>query len=158
MQHQQLVLDYMPLAKKMARDTSRRTPPNVSEDELRSVAYMGLVSAALHFDESRGSFAGYARIRISGELKDHLRRLIRYAGSESLRDYSFESYDTNSDDFFEFISTKLNEAEFRVVKMYYIECMTLKEIGKIQGLGESRISQIMSGAVRKLRIIMKGRK
>lgn len=44
----------------------------------------------------------------------------------------------------------LNEKERKVVTLYYFEELTLKEISKIMGVSESRISQIHSKAVLKL--------
>lgn len=44
----------------------------------------------------------------------------------------------------------LNEKEKKVVTLYYFEELTLKEISKIMGVSESRISQIHSKAVLKL--------
>ncbi|MCL1996867.1 MAG: FliA/WhiG family RNA polymerase sigma factor [Defluviitaleaceae bacterium] len=46
---------------------------------------------------------------------------------------------------------KLSEKEKKVVSLYYFEDLTLKEISKIMGVTESRISQIHSKAVTKLR-------
>jgi RNA polymerase sigma factor for flagellar operon FliA len=38
-----------------------------------------------------------------------------------------------------------------VLSLYYLEDLNLKEIGKVMGLTESRISQIRSSAVLRLR-------
>ncbi|MCL1936539.1 MAG: FliA/WhiG family RNA polymerase sigma factor [Defluviitaleaceae bacterium] len=46
---------------------------------------------------------------------------------------------------------KLSEKEKKVISLYYFEDLTLKEISKIMGVSESRISQIHSKAVIKLR-------
>ena len=46
---------------------------------------------------------------------------------------------------------KLNEKEKLVINMYYIEEMTLKEIGMVLGLSESRVSQIHSKVLLKLK-------
>ena len=46
---------------------------------------------------------------------------------------------------------RLNEKEKRVVTLYYYEELTLKEISRIMGVSESRISQIHSRAVLKLK-------
>lgn len=46
---------------------------------------------------------------------------------------------------------KLSDKEKNVVSLYYFEDLTLKEISKIMGVSESRISQLHSKAVIKLR-------
>lgn len=46
---------------------------------------------------------------------------------------------------------KLPEREARVLSMYYMEEMTLKEIGLVLGLVESRVSQIRAAAIVNLR-------
>jgi RNA polymerase sigma factor for flagellar operon FliA len=46
---------------------------------------------------------------------------------------------------------ELPEREQRVLQMYYVEEMTLKEIGVVLGLAESRISQIRTAAIQQLR-------
>lgn len=46
---------------------------------------------------------------------------------------------------------KLPKREQRVLQMYYVEEMTLREIGVVLGLAESRISQIHTAAIRQLR-------
>lgn len=45
---------------------------------------------------------------------------------------------------------KLSEKEKKVISLYYYEELTLKEISRIMGVSESRISQIHSKAVMKL--------
>jgi RNA polymerase sigma factor for flagellar operon FliA len=50
---------------------------------------------------------------------------------------------------------KLSEKEQKVIALYYHEGLTLKEIGDILGLTESRISQIHTQCVIKLRVKLK---
>lgn len=47
---------------------------------------------------------------------------------------------------------KLSEKEKKVITLYYYEELTLKEISRIMGVSESRISQIHSKAVMKLNV------
>lgn len=49
---------------------------------------------------------------------------------------------------------ELPEREARVLSLYYIEEMTLKEIGVVLGLVESRVSQIRAAAIANLRLRM----
>jgi RNA polymerase sigma factor for flagellar operon FliA len=46
---------------------------------------------------------------------------------------------------------QLPEKEKLVLSLYYIEDLNLKEVGKIMNLTESRISQIRTGAIVRLR-------
>jgi len=45
----------------------------------------------------------------------------------------------------------LDEKEKQVVTLYYIEELTMKEVGDVLGVGESRVSQIHSAAIVRLR-------
>jgi RNA polymerase sigma factor for flagellar operon FliA len=45
----------------------------------------------------------------------------------------------------------LDEKEKRVVTLYYLEELTMKEVGAVLGVGESRVSQIHSAAIVRLR-------
>lgn len=45
----------------------------------------------------------------------------------------------------------LNERQKMVMQLYYVEELNLKEIGEVLGVSESRISQILSETVKKLR-------
>jgi RNA polymerase sigma factor for flagellar operon FliA len=46
---------------------------------------------------------------------------------------------------------QLPERERMVMSLYYVEEMNLKAIGEILGVSESRVSQILSTVVKKLR-------
>jgi len=45
----------------------------------------------------------------------------------------------------------LPERERTVISLYYVEEMNLKEIGAVLDVSESRVSQILSSSVKKLR-------
>jgi RNA polymerase sigma factor for flagellar operon FliA len=45
----------------------------------------------------------------------------------------------------------LDEKEKQVVTLYYLEELTMKEVGAVLGVGESRVSQIHSAAIVRLR-------
>ena len=49
----------------------------------------------------------------------------------------------------------LPEREQLVMQLYYVEELNLKEIGEVLGVSESRISQILSSVVKKLRLTLK---
>jgi len=49
---------------------------------------------------------------------------------------------------------QLPERERLIIQLYYVEELNLKEIGKIVGVSESRVSQILSGTAKSLRKIL----
>jgi len=49
----------------------------------------------------------------------------------------------------------LPEREQLVMQLYYVEELNLKEIGEVLGVSESRISQILSSVVKKIRTELK---
>jgi RNA polymerase sigma factor for flagellar operon FliA len=50
---------------------------------------------------------------------------------------------------------QLPEREQLVMQLYYVEEFNLKEIGETLGVSESRVSQILSSVVKKLRGTLK---
>jgi len=50
----------------------------------------------------------------------------------------------------------LDERRQLILKMYYVEEMNLKEIGAVIGVNESRVSQILSAALKELRPLLEG--
>jgi RNA polymerase sigma-B factor len=66
-----LVLDHLNLAKSIAARYSAHTH---DLDDIRQVAYMGLIKASRGYDEAKGvSFPAYAAPTIAGEVKRYLR-------------------------------------------------------------------------------------
>lgn len=49
---------------------------------------------------------------------------------------------------------KMNEKDKLVLAMYYNEKLTLKEIGQVIGVSESRVSQIHGRAILRLKALM----
>lgn len=144
----ELVINYIPLANKIANQKNKLTPKCVSLEELKSAAYFGLLDAANKFNpEANCSFATYAKFRIIGEIKDYLRK-----GAKSIfckiEDYEF-SYDDsdyyNNLDLFSIVCSFLDCTGQKIIKMYYIEDRSMKQIGCELRLSESRVSQMISG-------------
>ncbi|PEJ60229.1 FliA/WhiG family RNA polymerase sigma factor [Bacillus sp. AFS002410] len=70
-----LIRIYMPLVHFQVNRIAHRLPSNVSRDDLRSFAMMGLYDALEKFDPNRDlKFETYASIRISGNIMDGLRK------------------------------------------------------------------------------------
>lgn len=150
--NEQIVLDHMPLACKMAKIKSLSAPPSVSFEELKSAAYMGLVDAALKFDPNRGSaFSSYARTRIDGEMKDFMRRSL--FGSRTRPIMDGEDFPEMRDEVprLDLDLSCLSPRETKILGLYYIDRKAMKEIGVSEGVGESRVSQILDSCRRKLK-------
>lgn len=151
----QLVINYMPLANKIAWKRFRSLPKCVNIEEVQSAAYMGLVDAAQKFNDKKGSFGSYARLRISGEITDYLRSLNwiveisldQKIGEQTLANIALDSKNIfcyhEREEFFYKTSTVLTESQNRIFKMYYLEEKTFSEIALEEGVSISRISQIL---------------
>jgi len=135
----------MPLANKIASQKNKITPKNITLDELKSAAYLGLIDAANRFSkEYNCSFSTYAKIRIEGEIKDHLRK-NRKKHSELIEDFSYEDSNYyNNIDLFPYIFSFLDFTGQNIIKMYYVENKSLKQIGDSLDITESRVCQLIS--------------
>lgn len=155
---EKIIVDYIPLANKLAWQKSLSVPKHVTFEDLKSAAYMGLVDAANKFDPKVcPSFSAYARIRISGEIKDYLKKIAR--GNAIVLDSEINSAEENkdardTDDFFDFVSKKLGDMDGKIMRMYYVEDRTLGEIGRSRGVTESRMSQIIKSCHERLRCFL----
>lgn len=69
-----LILEHLPLVRKVAVRVFRRLPSGVQLDELISAGVVGLVEAVDRYEQRRGSFARFAEFRIKGAIVDELRR------------------------------------------------------------------------------------
>lgn len=146
-----MVLDHMNLASKMARNKSISSPPSVSFEELESAAYMGLVDAASKFDPSKGfAFSSYAMFRIEGEMKDYMRKSL--IGGHVRLINEGEDFSDNKDSEKEDLDFScLSSKEAKILRLYYFDNKAMKEIGFIEGIGESRVSQILKLCRKKLK-------
>lgn len=135
---------YMPLANSMAHRRSHNLPRGLTLDDIKSAAYYALADAASRYDPCRGvPFPSYAKIRIAGEISECFRRMPRETCElldvEGLRcPAPFETTE-----FFDFACSGLDEDDGKMVRMYYVDGRSLKEIGASRGVGESRASQIL---------------
>lgn len=82
-----LVRRFMPLVDRVVGRVASRLPSFVSQEELRSYGYVGLLEAVRKYEPERGiSFSTYAMWRIRGAIYDGLRDLDPY--TRSLREKS----------------------------------------------------------------------
>jgi RNA polymerase sigma factor for flagellar operon FliA len=159
-----------------------RLPVSVSEEELFSAGMFGLLKACRSYDPDRGAvFKTYAYHRIRGAILDELRRLdflprslrdraravgedapavlaipTDEDGNESLPTRSVESASERSDMHGALLKEieRLPEKMRLVMTLYYRQGLRMREIGDRLRLTESRVSQIHSNAVLRLRRAM----
>ena len=160
-----------------------RLPASVSEEELFSAGMFGLMRAARSYDASRGaSFKTYAYHRIRGSILDDLRRMdflprslrekARANGEEAPAMVAIptdedgheslaarrEVASCEQDDLRQLLQQEIDQLpdKMRVVmSLYYREELKMREIGDRLHLTESRVSQIHSNAVARLRLAMR---
>ena len=73
---EQLVIEYLPQVKIIARKVAYNLPRYVDLQELESAGVMGLLDAAQKFNPQRGvKFRTYAEHRIRGAILDSLRKI-----------------------------------------------------------------------------------
>ncbi|MBI5058326.1 FliA/WhiG family RNA polymerase sigma factor [candidate division KSB1 bacterium] len=223
---EQLLLQYMPLVRRIAARMLGSLPRSVRIDDLISAGVVGLLSSLDHFDPGLGvKFETFAMNRIRGAMVDSLRELDWVPRSVRQKARQLEramdelaqrlgripedreiatTMDVSLDDYHKLIDEinvavllslddafpggrsdqptlgemsvdpnaasnedRIEESELRgllvnclknlpeqeklVVALYYYEELTFKEIGDVLSLTESRVSQIHSKAILKLR-------
>jgi len=155
----ELVENHIGLANKLAAKKKKLMPPFVSFEELQSAAFLGLTQAANRFDADRGfCFTTYAYPRISGAINDYLRELgcmtVSF-DSQSDEDFSLKdtlvTSETNTEEIFGFVEEILGEQAGDMLRSYYLERYSMKEIGEKYGVSEGRISQLISGYKKTIR-------
>ena len=73
---EKLILDYLPLIKKIAGKLSLALPPSMDENDLIGSGIVGLLEAFERYDSSKGSsFASFVPLRIRGAMIDELRKV-----------------------------------------------------------------------------------
>lgn len=216
-----LVIQHVPLVKRIAFHLVGRLPDTVLVDDLIQAGMLGLLEAVKNYDVSQGaSFDTYAGIRIRGSMLDEVRRsdwtprsvhkksrmvseairevehntgreardtdIAEYLGVD-LQEYNHmlqdsvgckmfsveqlaeaggqvfgdaekdrvEPIDLLGEEKFQQALTRailtLPERERLVVSLYYDEELNLREIGEVLNVSESRVSQISSQAMLRLR-------
>jgi RNA polymerase sigma factor for flagellar operon FliA len=217
----QLVLEHLDVARRIAIRVSRRVPDNIRQEDLISAAMVGLAEAAERFEADRGQpFVAFAEKRIRGAVLDELRRgdvmsrrdrvasrkvgeaivrLVQELGREpeddevaaalgvTLQEYQ-ESLETLThvsavplDDMMRdsiaggdedpSVGTLRGQLRDRVIaalrdlpprdqtllSLYYNEELSYREIGELLGVTESRVCQLHSRAVARLRAALTDR-
>lgn len=124
-------------------------PPK--EEEVARSLHMSLQEFQKILDESKGVAIGVFRIAIEDEANISDGKMLKYyADEENTSPVVQMEKEEMKKRLAGFIKT-LPEKEKLVLSLYYLEDLNLKEIGKVMDLTESRISQIRSTAVLRLR-------
>lgn len=154
-----LVEKYMPMANKLACQKKRSLPSFIDVDELKSAAYMGLVEAASRFNPELGiAFSTFAYPRISGAINDYLRELGWGKKSDPTASVSLDipnehgvtqadlieaRVDQGQEELFEAMTVSFDDQAKEVLRNYFIDECSMKEVGEKFNVSESRISQLI---------------
>jgi RNA polymerase sigma factor (sigma-70 family) len=154
----ELIIANLDLANKIASAKKKSLPKCISFDEVQSAAFMGLTMAANRYSPKVGGFVPYAAFRIAGEIKDYLRTLCWNGRGKAAKVNSMDdSYDyaaepeSDFEEFFDWITKELSPLGKRILRMYYAEDMTLKDVASQIGLSVTRVYQILQTSLQSLR-------
>ena len=155
-----------------AAQTARRTGHVVEAEDLYAPAWIGAIQAVDQYNPDRGALLRtYADRRIHGAIQDYLRSVDRLGRShrKAIKDGLEEAPGFVSVDALiqvrdcrernhiirllaeEALSAPLLVRERRVVMAYFFEGRSMREIGSAHSVGESRVSQLIKGAIAKMR-------
>ncbi len=194
-----LVMEHLPLVKKIASKIYNRIPDGIVDfEELVNTGVIGLIKAIERYDSNKAKFSTYAYIKIRGEILDYLRKqdFLPRSVREKIKNGEIsdlkeeivtlvsieEKLFGNSERYFvkdilvseepepeevlikeeakrvlaEAIS-ELSDKEQLVLQLIFVEGLDLKSIGEILGVSVSRVSQIKTGALKKLRKLLERR-
>jgi len=194
----ELVLEHLPLVKKVANKIYNRIPEGVVDfEELVNTGVIGLIKAIDRYDEKKAKFSTYAYIKIRGEILDYLRKLdflprsvrgkIKKGEVEDLKEeiasfISIEEKLFSESDRFTIKDTlvssnptpeeelilndmksrladaisRLSDREKLILQLIFVEELDLKSISEILGISVSRVSQIKTAALKKLKELLDG--
>ena len=150
-----MLKQYSPLVRRLAHQMIAKLPANVEIDDLIQVGMVGLSDALARFDAAQGvQFETFATQRIRGAMLDELRGndyLARHVADEGgnplaqLQDRRMRSALVEA-------IKGLPEREQYVMSMYYEHDMNLKEIAAVLKVTESRVCQLHSQSIARLRV------
>lgn len=136
-------------------------PKFIDMEELKSAAYLGLVEAATRYEpEMNTKFTTFSFRRIIGAMNDYLREQSWMKRGDYQQMFSLDMPNTegedcalldtieaksedNTEECFEVITLNLNDQAKVVLRYYFIDDLSMKEVGDKFGVSESRISQLI---------------
>lgn len=158
----QLVEQYVPLANKLAIQKKKSLPRFIDIEDLRSAAYLGLVEAASRYNPDLGvCFSTFAYPRINGAIIDHLRDLGWMKKGDTCYIASLDApvgdseacflgetiaakeERTDQEEVLEVVSHGMDDQAKSVLRHYFIDELSMKEVGEKFGVTEGRISQLI---------------
>lgn len=87
----QLIEQYLPLVKTVAKKIYQRSSPNIELDDLKSEGVFGLIKAIENFESEKNvKFEIYAEFRINGSILDYLRKVNWWPRLVKLRSNQLE--------------------------------------------------------------------
>src|SRR5206468_2641370 len=144
-----LMENYLHLVRYNAERIHVKLPDEVELDDLMSAGIFGLMDAIDAFDMDRGvKFETYCAPRIRGAILDVLEDK---KGADPVREIQRK-------DLKDLLTKGLSRAERLIIILYYFEEMTMKEIGATLDLSESRVSQMHSSILARLKAQMQDKK
>jgi len=174
------IFSHRALPRILAARAARRAPASVDLDDLVAAGTEGLIQAAQRFDEAAGvPFASFAQRRVQGAIldvlraEDHLSRAGRRrarleehlppsAARVALDDAPQIAGDARDCPLEAALRSEAHESlaaaiatlparSQQILSLYYEEELTLREIGQVFQVTESRVCQLLRGAHEALR-------
>lgn len=149
------VEDHIDWARNVALQYRRERNIPIDYEEAVSLGLLGLMKAVKGYEEGRMKFRSFAWKRVRGELRDWVRMGVRrkvlapMVSLECLFEGQLPSIDGTekkvADE--ELVGKVLKSVRFPeayALKRYYLDGLTLKEVGKEMVVGEARVSQILA--------------
>jgi len=153
MNKDKIVIEYLPLVRSIAAKYNKLGVP---QEDLEQEGMIGLLEAADKFDESKGAkFSTYATFWIKKYILKAVEKEKKSTYKTSTLNEEITEDKSNNDA--KPNNTKLKfpsgmpEAEKLVIKLLYVDQLTLKEISEQLGVSRERVRQLKEKALRRMR-------
>ena len=175
---EQLVLEHLQLANKIAIQMFAKLKNKYTLDELKSSAYLGLITAAEKYEINNNKpFENFARKRIKGAILDEVKDDKRYnikrgiPHKEPIQSLNCNCNETGKSiafidllqdkvDFFEDLLINyeiekllscLDHKERELIDMYYFQCLTHEEIAQILKVHRTTVTKALKKIIEKIK-------
>lgn len=157
----QLIDRFMPMVKKMVRQSSGKRQGVIDLEDLRSAGTLGITNAVHEYHSGRGTFSNWCYLKVRWSIADELRKsgVSSYMWAKGVkREPLHESTLLTSDvcaglDFVEMIGVcreVLTDQQLCVVVCHYGEGMTFGSVAALIGVPPWRISELHQSALDKM--------